>query len=174
MLFSTSVQHPLGLNPGMNERIRVIVRGGTDLKQGTIGQFLVDDADDGAVADTLNYGQTDSPMSNIFASVAAENLSSQAFYSFLCVLDEDIDDDAQGWVVIRGDVALAWDAADSNSRAKGGTAGETAGLISLMDGDHERVVAIAREDSILYVAGDASTLTQCYFDGINSFGQFSA
>ena len=171
MLFSTSVQNPRGLNPGMPEKVTVIARGG-DLKIGHIVQFELDAAD-GDVTASLNYGGSSDPTSNVIKSIAAEGLLSQALYHIYGVCVADIDDNATGEVYIRGDVPLAWDAA-SDATGSGGTPGSAAGLISLASANTERIVCVARETSILYVAGDGSTLTQCWFEGFYSLGQFNA
>lgn len=171
MLFSTSVLNPLGLNPGSAERIRVIARGG-DVKIGTIVQFELDAAD-AAVTASLNYGGSTDPTSNVIASIAAEGLMTQALYHIYGVCVADIDDDTEGYLYLRGDVPLAWDAA-SDATGSGGTPGSAAGLISLVSANAERIVAIARETTILYVSGDGTTLTRCWFEGVYSLGQFNA
>ncbi len=171
-LFDGNPQNPLGPNPGVAVKIRVMARGG-DVKVGTIGQFTVDAADDGAVSASLSYGGATNPMSNTIASIATEGLSSQALWTLYCVYAEDITEEAEGWAYLKGDILLAWDA-QGDATGSGGTAGSAAGLISLVSNDHERVIAIARETTILYVSGSAVTRTRCYFDGINGFGQFSA
>lgn len=171
MLLGTSVQNPRGLNPGMAEKVRVFVRGG-DVKIGTIVQFELDAAD-GDVTASLNYGGSADPTSNVIASIANEGVLTQALYHFYGVCVADIDDNAQGDVYIRGDIPLAWDAA-SDATGSGGTPGSAAGLISLVSANTERIVCIARETTILYVSGDGNTLTQVWFEGIYSLGQFNA
>ena len=171
MLFSTSVQHPRGLNPGMPEKVTVIVRGG-DVKIGTIVQFELD-ANEGEVTASLNYGGSTDPTSNVIASIANEGKLTQALYHIYGVCVADIDDDATGEVYIRGDVPLYWDAA-SDATGSGGTPGSDAGLIELVSANTERIICVARETTILYVSGNGATLTQCWFEGFYSLGQFNA
>ena len=170
MLFSTSVQHPLGLNPGINEKVRVVFRVAIEI--GEIVQFDAE-ASDGAVTASLNYGGTGDPMSNVLKALAIETVMTQALYPILGVAVATQALGSQGDVYIRGDIPLAWDAA-SEAVMSLGTPGQTDGLMSLATDNADRCVAILRETSILYVNDDASTLTRCYFDGVNGFGQFNA
>lgn len=131
------------------------------------------EASDGDVTAGLTYGANDDPMSNVLKAVNTELIATQALYPIIGVAEETQAVDTEGWVLVRGDIPLAWDAA-SEAVMSAGTAGQTDGLISLATDNADRLVCIARETTVLYVNDDASTLTQCYFDGVNGFGQFNA
>lgn len=171
-LFSPSSQSPLGLHPGRAEKVRVKARAA--VKVGTIVQFELD-GNDAAVTASASFGGSGDSTANVIASIASEALNTNVLWHVYGVCVADIADDGEGWVYIRGgSIPLAWDAAESVP-GQGGTPGVSAGLISLVSANAERVVAIPLDaTTTLYVSGNASTLTNCIFDGVNGLGQFNA
>lgn len=169
-LFDGNPQNPLGPNPGVPLKVWCKFREAIEV--GEIVQFDME-ASDGDVTASLSYGLEGNPMSNVTKAVASESLQTQGLFPMLGVAKDTVANDGEGFVYLKGDIPLAWDAA-SDAVMSAGTAGSANGLISLVSANAERIVAIARETTILYVNGSAVTLTQCYFDGINGFGQFNA
>lgn len=158
-MFDTTINHPLGAHPGAIQKIRITLRGGSNLVKGDLVKLDLSASDTTSVVASTSFGGTTDPTANAIPAAAGDS-GLDASAEIFAVLLEDIADDAQGFVALRGRVL-------ASETAGGLTAGTSLSsganeLVACAAGD--RCIAIAQEDTV------ASTPKYVFFDGVNTFG----
>ena len=162
MLFYSSIENPLGLNPGPAEKVRVKMRGSA----GTAGQAVYFDlaAGDAAVTAATTFGAAGNPTSNVLAATNSHDGYQTTTVYFYGILAEAIADDAEGWCYIRGFV---------QAQSDGGSAAAGVGLTPVASSylgaisDGRRCCAVSAEG----LGSTAAALKYVFFDGINGFNK---
>jgi hypothetical protein len=164
-VFEASAENPLGLHPGKMDRVRVKVRGGTDLSKGMVCRFDLAASDTGSVVASTAFGGATGPTSNVLQATADHDGDETGSVIWLyCVLLEDIADDCEGWACIRGVVQALGGA----TVAAGVGLATTAGGELLHSPTNTRIIGISLE------ALSNATLGWVAFNGIEGWGCYSA
>ena len=161
MLFTPSSGNPLGLHPGRAEKVRATMRGSS----GNKGQVVYFDlaASDGDVTAAVAFGAVSNPTSNVILATATHDGTLESTMWFFGILKDNLDNDAEGWVYIRGVVQALIDQTPAAGTGLKTMAGSELGVII----DKSTCVAITLETGV-----DAA-LGWVIFDGINKFGNVS-
>lgn len=157
-LFSPSAQNPLGLHPGRAERVRAKMRGSA----GSRGNIVYFDlaASDGAVTASTVFGGATDPLSNVILATATHDGTAETTAWIFGILAEDIVDDNEGWVYIRG-VVQALITLTPNAGV---------GLKPMVDSELGVIVDKSIVVAITLETGVDAALGWVIFDGINKLG----
>lgn len=157
-LFDTTSQPPLGLQASQEQRVRVVMRGGAGEK-GQIVRFDLAGSDGDVTAGKLIDGKNDSPTANVLHAT-----NSHQFGHIYAVLIEDIDDDNEGWAMLRGLVQVQSTSTSSpDNPGDYFTVGASSRAATMVQ--HAKAIGISRE-----AGASAGTLIWCLFNGVEGFG----